>query len=249
MAAAIFSAFFLGQQVFSRSAPSDRIPADAKQQFGLMAEAWNTIQAHYVDRSAVKQTPLTYGAIRGMVDALGDVDHSTFLSPDEIKQEEDFTKGRYKGIGVVVKMKDGHVTIVTPLDGSPAQKAGLKPGDVILAVNGESIANLDLFQVVKLIAGPVDTEVSLRILNPSSGETRPVVLKRAEITPQNVTIYRFPGTRIDHVRITAFSENVTKNLKKVLEQVQKENSAGIILDLRNNPGGLLKMPSRPPVSS
>jgi carboxyl-terminal processing protease len=235
---AVFAAFFLWQ-MFTACTASSKIPADAESDFGLMAEAWNIIQAHYVDRTAVQPTAMTYGAISGMVDALGDIDHSTFLSPEEIKREEEYTKGRYKGIGIEIKMKKGHVTIVTPLDNSPAQKAGVQAGEIILAVDGKNVAGLNLLQVVKLISGPVGTNVRLLILDPQTGLTHEVTLTRADITAENVTWIRFPGTRIDHLRITAFSEKVTQSLIKALKAIEREKSQGIVLDLRNNPGGVL----------
>jgi carboxyl-terminal processing protease len=237
--AVLFSAVIWGRQAFSISSPSDRIPADSKSDFALMAEAWNVIHEHYVDRAAVRPTPLTYGAISGMVAALGDVDHTTFLTPEMIKQEEHLTEGRYKGIGVEIKFRNGQVTIVTPLDGSPAQKAGLKAGDVILAVDGNDIAGLGLGQVVKKIAGPVGTQISLRILDPRTGKVREFTIQRADITVDPVSWERIAGTEIVHLRIATFSENTTTNLEKALNAIEKEKAKGIILDLRNNPGGLL----------
>lgn len=238
-AMAFFAVFFLLQMRTSPSTPSEKIPADAKSDFGLMAEAWNAIQAHYVDRPAVKPTAMAYGAINGMVDALGDNDHSTFLTPEEIKREAEFAKGRYKGIGIEIKMKDGRVTIVAPLDNSPAQKAGLQAGEVILAVDRKNVAGLNLLQVVKLVSGPVGTSVQLLILDPQTSLAREVTLTRAEITTVNVFWHRLPGTRIDHLRITAFSETVTQSLIKALQAIEREKSQGIVLDLRNNPGGVL----------
>ena len=237
-ALAVFAALFLWQ-TFIACTPSSQIPASAKSDFELMAEAWNTIEAHYVDRTAVKPTAMTYGAISGMVDALGDIDHSTFLSPEEIKREEEFTKGRYKGIGIEIKMKGGHVTIVAPLDNSPAQKAGIRAGEIILAVDGKNVAGLNLLQVVKLVSGPVGTKVKLLILDPQTSLTREVTLTRADITTENVTWVRLPGTRIDHLRMAAFSEKVTQSLVEALKAIEREKSQGIVLDLRNNPGGVL----------
>jgi C-terminal processing protease CtpA/Prc len=144
IASALFIAFFLCCQVLSISFPSNKIPSDAEGDFALMAEAWNAIHAHYVDRAAIKPKPLTQGAISGMVDALGDTGHSTFLSAQMIKEEEEFTSGVYKGVGAEVRMKGGHVVIVAPLDGSPAQKAGLQPGQMILDVDGQDVTGLSL---------------------------------------------------------------------------------------------------------
>ncbi len=237
-APAVFAALLLWQ-MFTACTPSGKIPASAKSDFELMAEAWNTIEAHYVDRTAVQPTAMTYGAINGMVDALGDIDHSTFLTPEEIKREEEFTKGHYKGIGIEIKMKDGHVTIVAPLDNSPAQKAGVRAGEIILAVDGKNVAGLSLLQVVKLVSGPVGTNVRLLLLDPQTSLTREATLTRADITAENVTWIRLPGTRIDHLRISAFSEKVTQSLIIALKAIEREKSQGIVLDLRNNPGGVL----------
>jgi carboxyl-terminal processing protease len=236
----LISLLFLSLQVQCVSAPSDKIPSDAKIDFALMAEAWNAIHENYVARASTKPVTLTYGAISGMVDALGDTGHSTFLSPEMIKEEEDFTAGKYEGIGAEVRMKEGHVVIVTPLDNSPAQKAGLQPGQIILAVNGRDIIGLNLFQVVKQIAGPAGTRVTLRILDPKTGLAREVSLVRAPIVTNNVSWRRLPAQEVAHLRIAGFSEDVNSDLKKALNAIRTQGLKGLILDLRNNPGGLLK---------
>jgi len=239
IAVGLFVASFLSCQVLGISVPSDEIPPEAKSNFGLMAEAWNAIHSHYVDQAAVKSKTMTYGAISGMVDALGDTGHSTFLSPGMIKEEEEYTKGQYKGIGAEVKMKEKHVVIVAPLDNSPAQRAGLKPGQIIIAVNGKDVEGLGLIQVVKRILGPAGTKVTLRVFSPKTGLTREITLERASITVNNVTWHQIPGTAIAHLRIAGFSEGVTVDLKKALEKIKDKHLEGLILDLRNNPGGLL----------
>jgi carboxyl-terminal processing protease len=230
---------FVNHQGLTTFTPSKEIPGDAKSDFQLMAEAWNTIQQFYVDRSALKPRPLTYGAISGMVDALGDTGHSTFLTPEMIKEEQEYTKGRYTGIGAEIKVKEGHVVIVAPLDGSPAQKAGLRPGEIIIDVNGQDIAGLSLFQVVKRISGPVGTPVTLTMMDPTTGSRRNVTLVRASIAVNNVTWHHLPGTNVTHVRIGGFSAGVTQALHKALKEIQDMKMKGIILDLRNDPGGLL----------
>jgi len=230
---------FLVYQAPGISLPSNNIPLGAKSDFGLMAEAWNCIQDHYVDRSAIQPRPMIYGAISGMVDALGDTGHSTFLSPKMIKAEKEFTGGKYKGIGAEIRMKGGHVVIVTPLDGSPAQKAGLQPGQIIIGVNGKDITGLRLLQVVKRISGPANSQVTLRILDPSTGQTREVTLVRATIAMNNISWHQLPGTQVAHLRIAGFSQGVTKDLKQALKAIKAEELKGLVLDLRNNPGGLL----------
>ncbi len=230
----------LGCQLWAAFVPSDRVPPEAEPNFRLMAEAWNTIQRFYVDRPSVKAQRLTYGAISGMVSSLGDTGHSRFLSPEMVKQEHNFTKGKLEGIGAEVQMKNNQLVIVTPIDGSPAQKAGLQPGEIILKVNGEEISGLPLEQAVGRILGKPGTQISLVILNPETGRTREISLTRASITLQNVLWRRLPDTSVAHVRIATFSEGVTQKLRKDLRQIQREGITGIILDLRNNPGGLFE---------
>ena len=109
----------------TRVPPPQTISKDAAPNFGLVTEAWNTIGRHYVDRSAIKSQTLTYGAIRGMVDALGDTGHSHFLSPEMVKQERNFARGTLEGIGAEIRMKNGQVVIVAPMDGTARASAPL----------------------------------------------------------------------------------------------------------------------------
>jgi len=204
-----------------------------------MAQAWNTIQRQYVDRTAVQPKDLTYGAISGMVDALGDTGHSTFLTPEMVTELRNMERGEFKGVGVEIQVKEGHVVIVTPLDDSPAQRAGLRAGEVILKVGGEEISDWPLSRVVDRITGKVGTKVTLTLQDPRSGRTRQVSLVRASIKLHEVTWQRLPGTSIAHLRLATFDAGVTRDLKKALTQIKNEGLTGIVLDLRNNPGGLL----------
>jgi carboxyl-terminal processing protease len=181
---------------------------------------------------------MTYGAISGMVDALGDTGHSRFLTPEMVKHERNLTKGRLEGIGAEIQTKNGQPVIVAPIDGSPAQRAGLRPGDIILKVDEEESIGLPLSQVVERILGPAGTPVKLTILNPSTRLTRDITLVRARITLQSVTWERLPDSSVAHLRIVNFSQGVNESLGKALSAIQKEGLQGLILDLRNNPGGL-----------
>lgn len=230
----------LGHQCLGVHAPSRAIPANARDDFALMAEAWNTIQRSYVDRSAVKPGSLTHGAISGMVDALGDTGHSSYLTPEMVKEQQTMTEGRYKGIGVEVRIKNGYVVIVAPMDGSPAQKAGLRAGEIILKANGEDLTNRPITQVIKLISGPAGTRVTLTVLTPRTNETRVVTITRASITVNNVRWQRLPGTAVVQLRIASFSKNVTRDLRTALHEIEREGTKGIILDLRDDPGGLFE---------
>jgi carboxyl-terminal processing protease len=229
----------LDREVFFRFIPPDNVPAGAEEYFRLIAQAWNAVEQQYVDQEAADRQTLTYGAISGMVDALGDTGHSTFLTPEMVQANYQFTQGQFEGIGAYVEMRDDRAVIVAPIDGSPAEAAGLQPGDVILSVDGESTAGMPLTEVVQRITGPAGTEVTLTLLRPATDETLEVTLTRQEIDLENVIWARVPGTRIAHVRVVAFSAGVTDDLRQALTEIREQQLDGLILDLRRNPGGLL----------
>jgi carboxyl-terminal processing protease len=238
--AGIGGGVILDRQVLLTYLPPKTASDNTTIDFNLLSEAWNLINQVYVDRSAVQPNQLTYGAISGMVDALGDTGHSRFLTPQMVKEENSFTQGQFEGIGVEVEQKNGNLVIVAPIDGSPAQQAGLRAGEIILKVNGKSIEGLPLDQVVQLILGPSGTQVTITIQDPTTGNTQDVQLTRARIVVHNVTWERIPGTTIAHLRIAAFSDGVSADLQKALQEIQQQGMTGIILDLRNDPGGLLQ---------
>jgi carboxyl-terminal processing protease len=219
------------------AAPAPLLSDD--QDAGLIDEAWQVISNHYVDRAAVTDETFTYGAISGIVDALGDTGHSRFLTPEMVEAQHNYTAGEFEGIGAYVETRDGATVIVSPIDNTPAQAAGLLPGDIILAVDGEDVTMLPLGDVVARILGPAGTEVTLTIFTPASGTTRDVALRRARIELQNVTWAQLPGTTVAQVRISGFSTDVGADLQQALLDIEAAGLTGVILDLRNNPGGLL----------
>lgn len=233
-------AFGLGLgMLFDRWALMAFVPSDSVANFHLMAEAWNTIQRYYVDRSAVTAQNLTYGAISGMVDALGDTGHSTFLTPGMVKQLSASEKGELKGVGIEVQMKNKQMIIIAPLDDSPAQRAGLHSGDVILSVNGRDVAGMALSEAVEQISGPVGTTVELGILNPHTHRIRQLTIVRAEIKLHDLSWQRLPGTDIADVHIAGFDEGIANDLRTALQQINAAQMKGLVLDLRDNPGGIL----------
>lgn len=218
----------------------DAVPPEAVSDFRLMAEAWNTIQREYVDRAAVRSARLTWGAISGMVGTLNDTGHSRFLTPDMRRREQATTRGIVEGIGAEIQAKGDQIIIVAPLDNSPAQRAGLRPGDVILEVDGRAVSGVPVDEVVGWIVGQSNTPVSLRILTPSSGDTRDVPLVRKRIRLHSVTWRRLPGTALAHIRVAGFTRGVTADLRDALLAIHGADLAGAILDLRSDPGGLLE---------
>jgi carboxyl-terminal processing protease len=215
--------------------------SSAKQDpdFKLMTQAWNTIQSQYVDRSSLQSEELTYGAISGMVDALGDTGHSTFLTPSMVKDLKNMERGEFKGIGIEIQIKGPHVVVVAPIDGSPAEHAGLHPGDIILKVSGQDVTDWPLARVAERITGRPGTKVTLTLQDPHSGLTRQVAVVRASVKMHEVTWHQIPGTSIAHLRVATFDNGVTKDLRSSLEEIRHAGLTGVILDLRNNPGGLL----------
>ncbi|HEY9087400.1 MAG TPA: S41 family peptidase [Anaerolineaceae bacterium] len=233
----------LERQVFDRLAlniPVTGQPSEETVDMGLIQEAWNTINRIYVDRDAVKGRELTYGAISGMVDALGDTGHSRFLTPEMVAEENSFTEGQFEGIGIEVQMQDGQLTVVAPLDGSPAQDAGLEPGDVIQKVNGEEITGQPLEEIVGKIKGPAGTSVDLTVLKADSGNAQDLTLERKRIPLDNVNWNPVPGTTVAYVRISAFTRGIGDELKQALKDAKDQGMQSVVLDLRNNPGGLLQ---------
>ena len=140
MFAGVAGGVVLDSTVFTTVVPPSGMPADTADQFNLIGQAWHIIEQRYVDQSAVVSDQLAHGAIAGMVASLGDTGHSRFLSPDMVEEQHTLTQGAFQGIGAEVQMKDDHVVIVAPMDGSPAQKEGLLPGDIILRVDGQDIS-------------------------------------------------------------------------------------------------------------
>jgi carboxyl-terminal processing protease len=202
----------------------------------LLNQAWTTITQNYVEPSVANSTILNEGAVKGMVQALNDP-YSSYLSPDVYKLAQSGIQGTFSGIGAQVGLNNANQPVVlAPIEDSPASKAGVKTGDVILAVNGESTKGLSLTEVTLLIRGPVGTTVKLLIQH--EGETTPVEIDivRAQINAPTVA-YKMMGS-IAYIDIASFNENTNDELNAGLQALDLKDSTGIILDLRDNPGGL-----------
>jgi carboxyl-terminal processing protease len=171
-----------------------------------------------------------------MVNSLGDTDHSVFLTPEDVKLENIEIQGKFGGIGASVGAKNGNVVIVAPMDGFPAQKAGLQSGDIILKVDGQAVTSVD--DAVNRIRGPVGTSVTITIQN-TSGTISDITIVRAEIPINNIFWQILPGTSIADLQISSFSEGTSTELDTALSAIKAQGATGIILDLRDNPGGAL----------
>lgn len=202
-------------------------------------KAWDLAEANFVYRDAVDPQKMLFGAIRGMIDALGDDGHSRFLTPEEVKTERSSLSGRFEGIGAEVNVRNGHPVVVAPLEDSPAERAGLQPGDSILMVDGEDVTNATLTELVSKVRGPRGTPVRLIVLHPNDASAVELTIVRDSITTRAVTWAIVPGTTIGHLRINRFGPRTTEELKRALAAARGAGADRFVVDLRNNPGGLL----------
>jgi carboxyl-terminal processing protease len=223
--------FTAGCITFSTPAPGQTSGLD------LFQQAWSVIFQDYVDPSSLNSENLSRGAIRGLMTALDDP-YSAYLDPETYQVFQNNLQGEFEGIGAQVSLNDNNLPIiVAPLPNSPAEKAGLKTGDVILAVDGVSTEGASLMETVLKIRGPAGTPVTLSILH--EGETTPVdiTITRAQIDTTTVSS-EMKGDNA-YIRILQFGEKTNTELNDALKAIDLASSRGIILDLRSNPGGLV----------
>lgn len=205
----------------------------------LLEEARQVIQTNFVIREETSTENLENGALTGMVEILGDTGHSRFMTPAMVQEQHDYAAGEFEGIGAYVEMRDGFATIVSPIDNSPAQAAGVQPGYIVLEVDGVDMAGRTLQDVVSYILGPAGTDVAITFFDPSTGENVIMTIRRARIELQNVTWMMLPGTSLALIRLAGFSRGVGDDVADAINAASAEGATGLIFDLRNNPGGLL----------
>lgn len=215
-----------------------RAPASLGNTFDPFWEAWALVDKHYVDRSAIDPVRMTRGAITGLLASLGDVGHTTYLTPKEVKEVERDLKGKLEGIGATVTIRDRQPTIVQTIPGSPAREAGLHPGDVILKVNDKPVIDMPLSQVVRMVRGPAGTTVHLRVLRKGSVKPLEFDIKRANVKVPTLAWHTLPGGEIAHLALREFGANADRQLREALGEMRKAGVKGLIMDLRSNPGGL-----------
>jgi carboxyl-terminal processing protease len=206
-----------------------------RAEFSKLYSAFDTLKNGYYQK--VDDKKLINGAINGMVESLGDP-YSDYMSSTESKSFHNSISSSFEGIGAEIQEKDAHIVIVSPIKGSPAEKAGLKPNDVIISVNGKSLQGKSSTQAVALIRGKKGTKVNLIIQRPGTEAPVKVSVVRDQI-PINTVYGEMVGDGIAKVQITSFSTNTSKELVKTLADLQKQGMKGMVLDLRQNPGGLL----------
>ena len=233
------SSFFMGARYVSiaKAKTNDTSSENLYKNLSLFTKVLNIIEATYVEK--VKPHKLVYGAIEGMLSSLDP--HSTFLEPKSYKEMRESTTGKFAGIGIEITKKESYLTVITPIDGSPAWDVGLKPMDKIVKINDKSALNISLNEAVNRIRGKRGTKVKLTIVRQGSKkplnfnirrETIKVVAVKSTVLPENFA----------YIKLSTFSQRAVGDLKEAIKSMKrktKNNIAGILLDLRLNPGGLL----------
>lgn len=214
-------------------------------QIAVFAKALQLLRQDYVDGSKTSYHDLIYAAMKGMLASLDP--HSQFMEPNDFKDMQDDTRSRFNGLGIEVAVKGGLLTVITPMEDTPAAKAGILSGDQILRINGNSTEKMDLQDAVNFLRGTTGQKVTLTILRPATKEIKDFALERTEIKVQSVKAVKLLDAeltgsfKIGYVRLIQFNEPTAEELSKALDDLQKQGMQALVLDLRNNPGGLLNV--------
>ncbi|MEF3273169.1 MAG: S41 family peptidase [Chloroflexus sp.] len=205
--------------------------------FAVFWDVWQLARKRYVDPAAADPNRMLEGAIDGMLATLGDEGHTRFLTAAEAAQWQESLSGEFEGIGIYVGKRNGELLILALIEGSPAAAAGLRAGDRIMAVDGMDITGWTIDELVARVRGPAGTSVTLEVNRRDAGLLR-FTITRARINAPSVSWALLPD-QIALIRITSFDEQAANLLRKALTEAKAANARGIVLDLRNNPGGLL----------
>ena len=233
---------FLAVRLFNAHA-AETDSDNGYEQIAVFAKAIQLLRQDYVDGNKTSYHDLIYAAMKGMLASLDP--HSQFLEPEDFRDMQDDTRSRFNGLGIEVSSKNGVLTVVAPMEDTPAAKAGILPGDQILKINGTPTEKMELQQAVNLLRGKPGQKATLTVLRPSTREVKDYVLERAEVKVQSVKSVHLidrdlaGAFKIGYIRLVQFNEPTVEDLAKALDELQKQGMQALVLDLRNNPGGLL----------
>ncbi len=209
---------------------------DREIDFSLFWRVWDLLKEKYIDHDTLDAKTLFYGAIDGMLAATGDP-YTTFFSPKENREFKEDLSGSFDGIGAEMGIKNDILTVIAPLDDSPAARAGIQAGDRVLKINGESTGNLDIEEAVDKIRGPKGTKVILSIFRNGEEEIREITVERDTIIVKSVKFEMRNGVAL--IRLSRFGDDTSSEFSGAVRQAVEQNARGVVLDLRNNPGGFL----------
>ncbi len=225
-----------------RDLPADKSNVD----FSLFWKIWDTVSTRYFDKTKINQKDMVYGAIEGMVAAIGDP-YTVFLPPNDNKVANEDLSGTFEGIGIEIGFRGNQLTVVSPLPDSPAEKAGIKAGDSIVGIKDEAkdvdrgTVGITLTEAVKIIRGTAGTKVTLALTRDGLTQVKIVEVERAKLNVPSIVL-KFVGDdkSIAHLRIIKFGGATLTEWDKAVNQILDANVKGVVLDLRNNPGGYLE---------
>ncbi len=228
----------IGLRVYSKEAGDKQGKSNAFEQVSVLMRVLHLIQEEYVDPGETDTEGLITDAIHGMVDGLDPF--SSYLPPKQYKQLKENTTGEFGGIGIVVTMREGVITVVTPIEGTPGSEAGIQAGDKIVEIEGKDVRDTKLNKAVELMKGKPGTEVNITLVRKDREKPLELTIERAIIEVPTVKDMSVLENDIGYLRITQFNENTAGKLKKELNKLKSKGLEGIIIDVRNNPGGVLK---------
>jgi len=240
---AILGLLVFAGTAWAASATGDGDDDNGYSQISIFAKALEVIRQDYVDGNKTGYHDLVTAALKGMLSSLDP--HSQFMDPNDFRELQDDTRSRFNGLGIEVTMRNGLPTVISAMEDTPAAKAGILSGDQVLKVNGSSTERMELQDVVNALRGPVGRKVTLTLMRPSTKEIKEYTLERVEIKVASVkATHLLPSDltgsfKIGYVRLIQFNEPTAEELGKALDALQKQGMQALILDLRNNPGGLL----------
>ena len=226
----------LGLYNDSKVSAVDKVDKNVYKDIKLFNEVYDMVKKNYVDE--INSTTLIQGAINGMVKSLDP--HSSFMTPDLYKELEVETQGHFGGIGIEIILLKDILTIVSPIEDTPAFIAGLKTGDQIIRIDGKSTKDITIMEAVKKLRGPKDTKVTITIMRENMPTPKDITLTRAIILVKSIKVKNIED-HIGYIRIASFQEKTADDLRKALKEVSEKLKPmnGLVLDLRNDPGGLL----------
>lgn len=209
-------------------------------EFDLIRQSWDLLHSKYVARSELDDRALAYGAIDGLTKAVGDTDHTSFLTPEEVAANRTELSGSFVGIGIrIVALDDGRIRVAGVFKGSPAEAAGIKTGDIIESVDGKSATGHDLGEIGDWVRGEAGTTVDVTVRAETGGAARTVTITRADVPIESVTWTMVPGSRTALLRLDSFSHGSADDLVTALKAIEAAGAERVIFDLRGNRGGFV----------
>jgi carboxyl-terminal processing protease len=209
---------------------------DVCARFENFWKTWDLARDEYVDPAAADPSKMVDGAIEGMLDTLGDDNHTRYLPPELAKAEREELSGQFEGIGAYIDVRDGQPIIVQPIEGTPAEKAGLRPNDIILKVDGEDVRGVTVAELRNKVRGPKDTPVTLTVQHAGDSAPVDITITRAQINVPSVS-WRMLPNKVALINLNQFAERSSDEIKQALNEARAQGATSLALDLRNNPGG------------